>query len=179
MKLFHIVAVAEGGVIGKENRLPWHFSSDLKRFKQTTMGSTLLMGRKTFESIGGRPLTGRENFVLTHSKPPAPEAENLKFFDSFESALKGVKTEKAFIIGGAKIFRQTMNQIDGIFLTRIHETYEGDAFYPPIPAHFEEREREVSQDNSEIEFIYLENTKKVRHAERSDTSSSAAKPRAS
>ena len=158
MKLYHIVARSENGVIGKDNKLPWHFSADLKRFKQLTMENTVIMGRKTFESIGSKPLPGRENFVLTHSK--RTNQDHLHFFNSLETALKNVSTPKAFIIGGENLFKQTMARIDGIFLTRIQGTYEGDAFYPPIPAHFEEREREVSQDNSEIEFIYLENTKK-------------------
>lgn len=155
MKLYHIVAMSEGRVIGKDNHLPWHFSADLKNFKQLTMGHTVLMGRKTFESIG-KPLPGRENFVLTHS--PKEEGERLHFFHSLEEALSHVKTEKAFIIGGGRLFQQTMNRIDGIFLTRIHAAYEGDTFYPPTPDFFKEKEKKLLQENPKIEFIYLENT---------------------
>ena len=157
MKLYHIVAVADGGVIGKDGKLPWHFSSDLKYFKKTTMGCTLIMGRKTFESIGQKPLPGRENFVLSRHKKM--EAENLRFFDSFEKALAEVKTEKAFIIGGGELFRHTLDKIDGIFLTRIHAPFEGDTFYPVIPKNFKESQKEILQEDPKIEALYLEKQK--------------------
>lgn len=166
MKLFHIVAMAENRVIGRNGKLPWHFSSDLKFFKQTTMGQTVIMGRKTFESIG-KPLPGRENFVLTGSETAqtlyaTPEAEQarkegtLKFFDSIERALRAVKTNNAFIIGGAQIFNQTFKLIDGIYLTKIHTSYEGDVFYLDIPAEFKEKSRDTLQENPKLELIYYE-----------------------
>src|SRR3989338_10183108 len=128
--LYHVVAMASNRVIGKDNRLPWHFSEDLKRFKKLTMGSTLIMGRKTFESIGAKPLPERENFILSRSASENQNEEHLKFFGSHEDALKAVRTEKAFIIGGAEIFRQTIDSADGIYLTLVKAHYEGDAFYP-------------------------------------------------
>lgn len=152
MKLYHVVAVSQNHVIGKDNKLPWHFSADLKRFKALTMGHTVIMGRKTFESIG-KPLPGRENFVLSHKLGQFLGAQ---FFTSIESALSAVKTEKAFIIGGEEVFKQTMDRIDGIYMTQIHVSYEGDAFYPPPPASFKEKERETLQESPKIEWVYLE-----------------------
>ncbi len=157
MKLYHIVAVARGGVIGKDGKLPWHFSADLKYFKKTTMGSTLLMGRKTFESIGQKPLPGRENFVLSRQKKM--DRENLRFFDSLEKALAEVKTEKAFIIGGGELFGETLSKIDGIFLTRIDADFKGDTFYPAIPRDFKEGKREILQEDPKMEAVYLERQK--------------------
>ena len=166
MKLFHIVAMARNRVIGKDNRLPWHFSSDLKHFKQTTMGETIVMGRKTFESIGKKPLPGRNNFVLTRSKlPPLPssphkgvrtEVGGVRFFSSLEEAIKAAPTEKIFIIGGETIFKETVKRADGIYLTQIDASYEGDVFYPQIPAGFKEKSRTALQENPKIEVIYFE-----------------------
>ena len=147
--LYHIVAMARNRVIGKNNKLPWHFSADLKRFKELTLGQTVLMGRKTFESIG-KPLPGRANFVLSRSAKGAP------YFPSFKDALKKVETQKCFVIGGAEIYRQTLEKIDGIYLTFIHQDYEGDAFYPEIPPRFKEKSRELLQENPKIEIICYE-----------------------
>ncbi|MBI3999372.1 MAG: dihydrofolate reductase [Candidatus Omnitrophica bacterium] len=153
---YHVVAMAENRVIGKDNRLPWHFSSDLKHFKQLTMGNTILIGRKTFESIG-KPLPGRENFVLSRKKTGDG---NVKFFGSFEDALKNVSTPNCYIIGGASLYQQSMTLVDGIYLTQIHAYYEGDTFYPEIPPHFKEKSKETLQENPKIEVIFYENTKK-------------------
>ncbi|OGW69808.1 MAG: hypothetical protein A2036_01635 [Omnitrophica bacterium GWA2_50_21] len=152
--LYHIVAVAENRVIGKKNRLPWHFSADLKHFKQLTMGMTVIMGRKTFESIG-KPLPGRQNFVLSRSlkNEKNPEGPSLKFFVSLDDALKQIATPDAFIIGGAELYRQTIEQIDGIWLTSIPGVFEGDAFYPEIPDSFRENSRQTLQENPRIDSI--------------------------
>ncbi len=142
------------------------------------MGSTVIMGRKTFESIG-KPLPGRENFILSRHTPhpnPLPKGERggnaeislapgggegggegeIRYFSSIEEAVKSVRTPQAFIIGGAEIFRQTLDKIDGIYLTRIHAKYEGDTFYPEIPTDFSEKEKKLLQENPKIEFILLE-----------------------
>ena len=153
---YHVVAMAENRVIGKDNRLPWHFLSDLKHFKQLTMGNTILIGRKTFESIG-KPLPGRENFVLSRKKTGDG---NVKFFGSFEDALKNVSTPNCYIIGGASLYQQSMALVDGIYLTKIHALYEGDTFYPEIPPYFEEKSKETLQENPKIEVIFYENMKK-------------------
>lgn len=155
MKLYHIVACAENRVIGKNNQLPWHFSGDLKHFKETTAGGTVIMGRKTFESIGKKALPNRKNFVLSHTYQPT--IPNVKHFSSLGDALNDVTTENAFIIGGADLFRQTIDQVHGIFLTKIARAYEGDAYYPEIPKGFKEKWRKILQaENPKIETIFYE-----------------------
>ena len=138
-QIFHVVAMAQNKVIGKDNKLPWHFSADLKFFKALTTGQTVIMGRKTHESIG-RPLPNRENYIVSRSL--RQDVGALKNFSSIESALRAVRTEKAFIIGGAEIYRQTIDKIAGIYLTLIHQDFDGDAFYPGVPAGFKEISRE-------------------------------------
>ncbi len=165
MKIFHVVAMSQNKVIGKDNKLPWHFSADLKFFKALTTGHTVIMGRKTFESIG-RPLPNRENFILsrssykvileTFSKLKPEEAQRVKNFESIREAMQAVKTEKAFIIGGAEIYKQTIDKIDGIYLTLIHQDFDGDAFYPGVPVGFTEISREKLQENPLIEVIFYQ-----------------------
>ncbi len=151
--IYHVVAVAQNRVIGKDNKLPWHFSADLKFFKNLTMGQTVIMGRKTFESIG-RPLPGRQNFVITHH--PKPDAENLRYFSSITEAFRAIQTEQGFVIGGAKIYEATLDQVDGIYLTKIDAAFEGDAFYPEIPESFHGEPKEVLHENPRIQvFLYL------------------------
>ncbi len=151
--LFHVVAMAQNKVIGKDNKLPWHFSADLKFFKALTTGHTVIMGRKTFESIG-RALPNRENFVISRS--PHESSGSLKYFSSIDAAMRAVTTEKAFIIGGAEIYKQTIDKIEGIYQTLIHQDFEGDAYYPGIPAGFHEVSREKLQENPLIEVLFYE-----------------------
>lgn len=154
MEIYHVVARARNGVIGRDNQLPWHFSSDLKAFKALTTGHTILMGRKTFESIG-RALPGRENFVLSRHPAPEPAASGVRFFSSVESAVGAVKTERLFVIGGAEIYAQTLNLAEGIYLTEIHAEYEGDAFYPGLSSAFREVSRECLQEKDpKIERVF-------------------------
>ena len=155
--LFHIVAVANNRVIGKGNQLPWHFSKDLQHFKATTLGQTVIMGLKTFESLGCKTLPGRTNIILDQSgQKPYP---GQTFFASLDEALKSVKTEHAFIIGGAMLYRTTIDRVDGIYLTRIHADFEGDVFYPEIPATFAEKKKLKIQDDPFLEVIYYEKNK--------------------
>ena len=165
MQLYQVVAMARNRVIGKDNRLPWHFSSDLKHFKQLTIGSTVLMGRKTFESIG-KPLPGRQNFVVSRTKTtphlyPPPLVVGgieggLKFFTSIEDALKNIATKNCYIIGGANLFKRTIDRVDGIYMTRIDEDFEGDTYFPKLPSHFKEKTRELLQEKPKIELIFYE-----------------------
>lgn len=150
--LYHVVAMANNRVIGKDNKLPWHFSSDLKFFRQLTMGQTVLMGRKTFESIG-KPLPGRENFVV--SRTPRQSDGSLKCFTSIKNALASVKTKDCFIIGGASIFKETIPMIDGIYMTKISAQYDGDTFYPEIPKEFKEESKTLLQENPKLEVLLL------------------------
>lgn len=160
--IFHIVAasgdaVCGEGVIGKGGQLPWKYSDDLKFFKATTMGHTVIMGRKTFESIG-KPLLGRENIVISRSNfQSSPE---IKVFHSIEQAIENASNEKVFIIGGAEVYKQTIPMAEGIYLTRVPGSYEGDIKYPPIPSIFKENEEQSKQlqEKFNIPIVYFENT---------------------
>jgi len=152
--LYQIVAMANNRVIGKENRLPWHYSSDLKAFKRLTLGSTIIMGRKTYESIG-KPLPGRDNFILSRTTEPSSHG-GVRFFSGLDDALEQVKTPDCFIIGGAKLYAETMDRVDAIWLTRINADFDGDAYYPEIPSSFEKIEKSVLQEEPKLELIRYE-----------------------
>ncbi len=130
MGLSIIVAAAENNVIGRNNELPWHISEDLRYFKKTTMGKMILMGRKTYESIG-RPLPGRINVVLT--RDPEWRADGVKTIHSLEDArcLQDAGDE-LFVIGGEQVYREVLDRADTIYLTRVKASVKGDAFFPSI-----------------------------------------------
>lgn len=127
-----IVAVSENGVIGKNNELPWKLSSDLKRFKYYTKGKAVIMGRKTFESIG-QPLSERINIVLSKKKGYKPEKTLVfsELSDAFNFAADN-NLEEVFVIGGADIYEQTFALADRIYLTKVHTTVDGDAHFPEV-----------------------------------------------
>ncbi len=134
-----IVAAADNNVIGKNNELIWHIPEDLKRFKALTLGKPCLMGRKTFESILaqlGKPLPGRTNIVI--SRTPRTY-EGAIACASLQLAIKAAREDGAqdiMIIGGAQIYKEALEAdlVDRIYLTRVHQSPEGDAFFPPLPA---------------------------------------------
>jgi dihydrofolate reductase len=129
-----IAAVSENNVIGNGNALPWRVPEDLARFKALTLGNTLIMGRKTFESIG-RPLPGRTTVVLTRRDDFAAPGV-LVAHDPVE-ALSLVTGENAFIAGGADVYRLFLPLASKLYLTRVHGVYEGDTYFPPFSAdHF-------------------------------------------
>ena len=128
MNVTLIAAMAENRVIGKDNQLIWHFPEDLKHFKQLTSGHHVIMGRKTFESVG-RPLPNRTNIIITRQSDY--KAEGCLIAHSIEEALAMVKDdEMPFIVGGAEIYKQALAFADGIELTIIHGEYEGDSYFP-------------------------------------------------
>src|SRR5688572_26086893 len=132
MILSLLVAAAENNVIGKDNQLPWHLPNDLKYFKNLTWGMPILMGRKTFDSIG-KPLPGRKSVVITRNKDW--QQQNVEVVHSVEEAIAFAKQEdvkEIFVIGGAEIFNTSFDQADRIYLTRVHQDIEGDAFFPAI-----------------------------------------------
>lgn len=140
-----IVAMARNRVIGAGNRLPWHLPSDLKRFKALTMGHHIIMGRKTFESIG-RLLPGRTSVIV--SRNPGFRFEGALIADSLDKALAlAAADNEVFVIGGEEIFREALKIADRILLTEIHRDFEGDAVFPPLPsAEWREAAREDLDD---------------------------------
>jgi len=130
MRVSLIAALAENRVIGRDNQLPWRISADLKHFKALTMGKPIVMGRKTWESIG-RPLPGRENIVVT--RDTAYQAEGCQVVHSIKRALDvagGV--DEIMIIGGAGLYQQTLERADRLYLTRVRAEVEGDTWFPEI-----------------------------------------------
>ncbi|MFH1253087.1 MAG: dihydrofolate reductase [Candidatus Uhrbacteria bacterium] len=129
-----IAAVAANGVIGKNNELPWYLPEDLKHFKQLTTGHTVLMGRKTFESIVarlGKPLPDRKNIVITRQTDyPAPVGTFV--YQDLETALKNHDNEQIFVIGGAEMYRQTIDLADRLEITHVSGDVDGDATFPTI-----------------------------------------------
>lgn len=125
-----IAAVAENRCIGAENRLPWHLPDDLKRFREITRGRPVIMGRKTFESIG-RPLPQRQNIVI--SRDPHYSAGGVETVTSLEQAIENAKAsnpQEIFVIGGAEIYRLALPMADRLYLTLVHQDIPGDAFFP-------------------------------------------------
>lgn len=131
MRISLIVAMSSNRVIGIDGQLPWHLPADLQRFKQLTMGQTLLMGRKTFESIG-RPLPGRQTIVV--SRNPAYQAEGCTLVHDLTAGLAAAKTAELFICGGGEIYLQALPLAGKIYLTELLREVEGDTRFPEIPA---------------------------------------------
>ena len=150
-KVCFVVAVAENGVIGHAGDLPWRLSSDLKRFRQTTMGKPVVMGRKTFESIG-KPLDGRTNIVISRTAIANSAAnENgsiwvqtvAEALTEAQKAAAKVNADEIMIIGGAEIYRALMPVVERIYLTRVHAEPAGDTFFPELP---DQQWREIARD---------------------------------
>jgi dihydrofolate reductase len=158
----HVVAIAENGVIGAEGGLPWRLSSDLKRFKRDTMGKPIVMGRKTFDTIG-KPLPGRGNIVVTRQPDFAPDG--IIVVPSIDSALeqavalaKSGGVDEICIIGGGELYRQTLGNADRLYVTHVMAAPEGDTFYPEIeaaewrPSH---REPVPAGEKDDVETLYV------------------------
>ena len=126
-----VVAVAENNVIGKDNQLIWHLPADLRFFKNLTMGHPILMGRKTYESIG-KPLPGRTTVIVTRQHDF--EALGCIVTNSVDEAIAEARKldQDVYIIGGAEIYKQALNKVDTIYLTRVHHAFDGDTFFPEI-----------------------------------------------
>lgn len=125
-----IVAVAQNGVIGSDNRLLWHISEDMKMFRRVTTGHPVIMGRKTFESLA-RPLPNRTNVVVTRNTDYRPEG--VEVVHSLEEAVAMFPdSEELFIIGGGEIYRQAMPLADRLYITKVYADYEGDTRFPDL-----------------------------------------------
>lgn len=146
MRLTLIVAVADNGVIGRQNELPWRLPEDLKRFKALTMGKPIVMGRKTFDSIG-KPLPGRTNIVIT--RQPNLSLPGCVVVDSLHAALQAAagevdQADEVMVIGGGDIYRQALAQAHRVELTEVHADIDGDARFPVLSA---QQWREIARED--------------------------------
>lgn len=142
-----IAAMAENRVIGNQGDIPWHLPEDFKWFKKTTMGQILVMGRKTYESIG-RPLPGRETYVISRQTLEIAGVQTLTDLQ----ALDTLQTDKTiWIAGGGEIYRQMLPQCNELYLTRVHRSAEGDAFFPEFEDQFEHAEVLFQNEDFTIE----------------------------
>jgi dihydrofolate reductase len=153
MKISLIVAMASNRAIGLNNQIPWHLSADLKKFKKITMGAPILMGRKTYESIG-RPLPGRSNIII--SRNPEYRQAGCLVFNDIEQALQSCRDRaEVFVIGGSDFYRSMLAAADTLYLTQIHREFPGDTFFPELDAsQWIEVEREDIQDDPDVAFNY-------------------------
>ncbi len=153
MKISLIVAFDENRLIGNNNALPWHLPADLKHFKQITMGHHMIMGRKTFDSIG-KPLPGRTSIIITRKKDF--KIEGCIVVNTLNEALKKCEDQdEVFIIGGAQIFECTLPIATDLFITQIHHSFGGDTFFPEIPdSYWEEVSREMNEPDGKNEWPY-------------------------
>jgi dihydrofolate reductase len=153
MTLSIIVAVSENNVVGINNRLPWYLPADLKRLKSVTMGHHLIMGRRTFESLG-RPLPGRTSVVITRNKNY--KAEGAVVVSSLKEALEVVKNDaEPFIFGGGEVFREALPMVNRIHMTRIHQDFDGDTFFPELnESEWKETLREDYEPDEKNKYSY-------------------------
>ncbi|MDO5517261.1 MAG: dihydrofolate reductase [Clostridium sp.] len=156
-----IVAIADENVIGKDNKLIWHISEDLKRFKAITSGHKMLMGRKTFESLPG-VLPNREHIIITRNKDFSVDSERVSVIHDLDSFINEYKSsdEEVFVIGGAEIYKELLPYCNKLYLTRIHNSFEGDTFFPEVnlddyTISFESEKITDEKSNLTYQFIDL------------------------
>lgn len=134
MTISIIAAVAENNVIGKNNKLIWHLPADLKYFKNITLGHSIIMGRKTFESVG-KPLPGRKNVIITRQKQYS--ATDCYVVGSLNEAIELTKSEnEVFIVGGAEVYNLSLPFVHKMYLTKIHQKFDGDTFFPEFDTQY-------------------------------------------
>ena len=152
-----IAAMAENRVIGRDNKMPWDLPSDRRRFHAITRGHPIILGRKTFESIG-RPLSFRTNIVLTRNRHY--RADGIVIVHDLQAAFAACAgADEVFVCGGEEVFREAMPLADRIYLTIIHRSVEGDASFPEVPASFREVERaEIIEDVMPYSVVRYERT---------------------
>ncbi|TMH98400.1 MAG: dihydrofolate reductase [Betaproteobacteria bacterium] len=156
-RIYLVAAVAANGIIGANGRLPWHFPEDLKHFKQLTLGHPVIMGRRTWESLG-QGLPGRENIVVTGR--PGYEAPGAAVATSLEAALALCTGEPVvFVIGGTRLFETALPIADGLVMTEIHRDYRGDTWFPRYDrSRWREAQREAhtAADGTKFDFVRYE-----------------------
>ncbi len=161
MPISIIVAASQNNVIGKDNQLIWRLSADLKRFKALTTGHHIIMGRKTFDSIG-KPLPNRTSIIITRQADY--KAEGCIVVNSLEEALEKVPVDQeAFIIGGGTIYSEAIDKADKLYLTRVQNKFDGDTFFPKLDFKFWEsvkREDHMPDAKNEHAYSFIDYTKK-------------------
>ena len=156
-KIYLVAAVASNGVIGRDGQLPWRLPEDLKHFKRITLGHPIIMGRRTWESLPG-PLPQRENIVVTRT--PGYEAPGAAVASSLETALALCTGEPvAFVIGGSRLFAESLPLAAGLVMTEIHRDYPGDTWFPSYDRsqwQATQRESHVAADGTPFDFVLYE-----------------------
>ncbi len=149
-----VVAYSDNRVIGKDNTLPWRLPSDLAHFKRVTLGQPIIMGRKTWESLG-RPLPGRPNLVVSRNKDFV--AEGTQVFTSLDAALRACEdVDRVCVIGGEQLFRLALPLAHEIVATEVHADIDGDTWFPPLePAHWTEIQREPQPAENSLTFDFV------------------------
>lgn len=150
-----VVAISENNVIGKNNKLLWHIPEDMKRFKELTTGHTIIMGRKTFESIG-KVLPDRRHIILTRDSEYVVNNENVDIVNDINELDSYIdETEENFIIGGAIIYNQLIKRADKVYMTKIHKVFDGDAYFPKLSeTEWKEVERKQGPKNEKNPYDY-------------------------
>lgn len=158
MRISLVVAASRNGVIGRNGTLPWSLPSDLKRFKELTLGKPILMGRRTWESLPRRPLPGRDNLVVSRSAPEG-ERDGAVWFHSLDAALAWCRTRnipELSVIGGAEVFRETLPMADVVHMTWVEHYVEGDTFMPPLGPEWIEIQSGPFQHENDVLFRYAD-----------------------
>ena len=150
-----ILAIANNNVIGKDNKLIWHLPEDLKRFKQITTGKNIIMGRKTFESLG-RVLPNRKHIILCNDMEMNIDNENVEILDDISKLDKYINSaEENFVIGGATIYKLLMPYVSKLYITKINQDFEGDVYFPEIKdTEWKEISKEKGLKNEENPYDY-------------------------
>lgn len=158
-----IVAMDKNNVIGKDNDMPWHLPNDLKHFKETTLGNAMIMGRKTFDSIG-RVLPGRKSIVLTRSEQTFPEeVDVIHSIEEIHTLRKANESDELFVIGGGELFKEMLPHADKLYVTVIDEAFDGDVYFPEIdPMIWEEvsKEKGLKDEKNIYDYYFIEYSRK-------------------
>ena len=153
-----IVAIAKNNVIGKNNKLIWHLPEDLKRFKILTTGHNIIMGRRTFESLG-RVLPNRKHIVLCNDAEMNVNDENVKVIDDVSKLEEYINSDKEnFVIGGASIYKLLLPKTEKLYITKINQEFEGDVYFPKIEEDewkIVEREKGLKDDKNPYDYEYV------------------------
>jgi dihydrofolate reductase len=181
MRISIIVAVAENGVIGRDGKLPWRLPADLARFKRLTMGHTVIMGRRTWESIG-RPLPGRRMVVVSRQPDYRTDVGDVEIVGSLDQALSRGELagdNEAFVIGGAELFREALPRADRLYRTHVRAAVAGDTYFPEVNWS-EWRLVESSDHDSDVKneypFVFEAYERSVIHGKASETALRLGRP---